>query len=126
MKRRRIFARPEFPVDPGSLKWVRNEESLWHETPEDVAEQLDRGEQKARLLGWVRRHMRSKLTARERQCIELHYFKGLTYREAAKRAGVHPSVVHRGVKRGLAKLRRQLERGRTRARLMEPPKRTRG
>jgi DNA-directed RNA polymerase specialized sigma24 family protein len=107
----------EYPVDPANFDFVDETDSPWHETPEDIQDALDYGCEKARLLKWVRRHMRSKLTARERRCVELLFFRGLSYRQAAERIGIHPSVVHRSVQRGLGKLRRQLATRRTHSRL---------
>ncbi|MFO7975637.1 MAG: sigma-70 family RNA polymerase sigma factor [Candidatus Hydrogenedentota bacterium] len=103
----------EYPVDPANFDFVGETDSPWHETPEQIEDALDYGREKTRLLKWVRRHMRSKLTPRERRSIELLFFRGLTYREAGKRLGVHPSVVHRSVQRGLVRLRRQLASRRT-------------
>jgi len=109
--------RREYPVAPAKLDAVNEARSLWHETPGEIEDALEYGREKARLLRWVRRHMKSKLSARERRCVELLFFRGLTYREVAERTGTHPSVVHRAVQRGLVKLRRQLADRRTRARL---------
>jgi RNA polymerase sigma factor (sigma-70 family) len=107
----------EYPVDPANFDFVGETDSPWHETAEEIEDALEYGKEKARLLKWVRRHMRSKLTARERRCVELLFFHGLSYREAAERTGIHPSVVHRSVQRGLVKLRRQLASRRTHSRL---------
>ena len=77
----------------------------WYETPGEIAEQLGWGRRKAELLWWVRLQMGRKLTVRERQCIELYYFQGMTYLEAGAATGTDPSTVYRAVRRGLRKLR---------------------
>ncbi len=107
----------EFPVDPATLGKLDETHGLWHETPEEIEEALELGREKARLLRWVRRHMRSRLTPLERYYVQELFFRGRYYRDVAARRGVDPSVVHRSVQRGLAKLRRQLEKGGTRTRL---------
>ena len=117
MKMTYWFWQTEFPVAPEEFHELDEARSPWHETPEQIEATLEYGREKARLLRWVRRHMRARLTPRERRFVHLIFFRGLTYLEAARRTGVHPSVVHRSVQRGLAKLRRQLMSGRTRGRL---------
>ncbi len=117
MTEEKRFWQDEYLMDPAKFGVISEADSLWHETDEDVRDGLEYGREKARLLRWVRRHMRSRLTARERHCIELLYFRGLTCREAGERTGTHPSSVHRSAQRGLAKLRRQLEKRRTCTRL---------
>lgn len=111
------FQQHEYLMDPAKFGVIGETDGLWHETDEEVRDGLEYGREKARLLRWVRRHMRSRLTARERHCIELLFFRGLTCREAGARIGTQPSSVHRSAQRGLAKLRRQLENRRTCTRL---------
>lgn len=82
---------------------------LWHETADEVEEGLRWGAEKARLLRWVRRRMRVVLTERERDCVELHYFRALPYTEVAPAVGLHPASVARVLDRALRKLRRARE-----------------
>lgn len=77
----------------------------WHETRAEVRSGLVWGADKAILMAWVRGRMASLLTARERLCLELYYFEGLTYREAGRRTNTNASSVHRAVARGIGKLR---------------------
>lgn len=78
----------------------------WAETDRDIAEGLAWGEEKDRLLDWIRQIMNQRLSQVERQSIELYYFQGLTYRQAGRRLGLNPSSVLRAVRRGLWKLQR--------------------
>jgi RNA polymerase sigma factor (sigma-70 family) len=86
-----------------------NERNLWYEAPEEVEAGLERGAEKAELLRWVRAQAKRRLTARERQCLELYFFRGLTFRQASEKLKVSPSSVHRAVRRSLRKLRRAAE-----------------
>jgi len=77
----------------------------WHETPGEVREGLRRGRDRAWLLAWVRREMAARLTVRQRECVELHYFEGLTLEAVARRTGTNRSSVFRAVRRGVERLR---------------------
>lgn len=79
--------------------------TFWHETERQVAERLTWGREKARLLAWVRRQMAHRLTECERAAVELHYFEGLSFRDAAERLRRNPSSVCRAVQRSIRKLR---------------------
>jgi RNA polymerase sigma factor (sigma-70 family) len=92
-------------LSPRAVRRIRVTQNPWYETPEEVAAGLAWGREKARLLRWVRKRMGERLTLRERRCIELYFFQGMTYREAAVKTGVNASSVHRAVQRGLRKLR---------------------
>lgn len=69
----------------------------------------------------VREAVRSALTPRQRQTVELHFFEGLSQSEIARRLGITQQVVHKSIygveRRGkriggaLAKLRRALAQG---------------
>jgi len=96
----------EVLVSPKILGRTDASRAAWHETPEDVAAGLEWGREKARLLRWVRKQMRGRLTKRERRCVELYFFENLTYREAGERTGTNASSVFRAVRRGLRKLGR--------------------
>ena len=77
---------------------------MWYESQEDVEAGLRLGEEKAELMKWVRRQMGRRLTIRERRCIELYYFEGLTFREVGDRTGTNASSVFRAIKRAVRKL----------------------
>lgn len=111
MKKNPRAQRLAVTMRPDRLQKVDRDRAMWHETPEEVAAGLEWGRRKAELLRWVRREMRRRLTRRQRRFIELRYFEGLTLREIAAREGVGPATVHRGVKRGLARLRRAARHG---------------
>ena len=61
------------------------------------------------LLAWVREQMHIALTPRECHCLELYYFRGMTYREAGAATGTNASSVYRAVKRSIRKLRNAAE-----------------
>ena len=78
---------------------------LWYETPAEVQAGLNWGREKARLLRWVRRQARNKLTPREWRCIELCCLEGLSCREAGLKCGANKSTVNRAFRRAIYKLR---------------------
>ena len=90
---------------PYRLDTLTPSQTPWHEDHETIQHALAWGRKKAKLLLWVRSQMVLRLTAVERRCIELYYFQGLNYREAAAVLGVNASSVYRAVQRGLRKLR---------------------
>ena len=92
-------------MSPEVMRMFRHDQAAWHESEEDVAAGLEWGRQKAALLRWMRRQIGRRLTARERRFIELYFFEGLSFREAADRERTAVSHVHRTVQRGLRKLR---------------------
>lgn len=98
-------------MTPDVLRYFSLEQGAWHETREEVEAGLAWGNEKAHLLRWVRKQMARKLTARERRCVELYYFEGLTYREAGQITQTNASSVYRAVKRGLRKLRTEAANG---------------
>ena len=102
------------------VKWFKQRRLPWFETPEEIEAGLTWGVEKAGMLRWVRRHMRSKLTQRERRCVELYFFKGMTYREAGAATDTSATSVYRAVRRSLRKLR-VAAKGRKR-----PPRRSKG
>ena len=91
------------------LRTVRG--AMWYESPEEVEAGLEWGEEKEKLLRWVRRQMGRRLTKRERQCIELYYFKGLTCREVGEKTGTDPSSAYRAIQRAIRKLHASAEKG---------------
>jgi len=98
-------------VDPAIVDCFAACKAIWYETPEEIEAGLEWGREKERLFRLIRREMRRRLTKRERRCLELYFFKGLTFREAAKATSTHPSSVHRAVQRGLRKLRHAAKSG---------------
>lgn len=77
----------------------------WYESETERAAALRWSRRKAKLLRWVRREMDRRLTPRERCCIELHYFAGLSYRSIGVVTKTNHSSVCRAVARGLDRLR---------------------
>ena len=96
-------------VPPEAMAGLPESAGAWHETREEVERALIWGAQKARLIAWVRETVRRRLSETERRCIDLHFFEGLGFREAAARAGTSPSSMHRGLQRALEKLREAAE-----------------
>jgi RNA polymerase sigma factor (sigma-70 family) len=95
----------------------------WHESREEVERALVWGGHKARLIAWVRETLRRRLSETERRCVELHFFEGLSRREAARRAGITPSSMHRGLRRAVEKLREAAETDPEIARLLRERRR---
>ncbi|HNR36551.1 MAG TPA: sigma factor-like helix-turn-helix DNA-binding protein [Candidatus Hydrogenedentes bacterium] len=93
------------PLDPGYFASISEKSSPWHEDEQAIEEGLEWGRQKARLLRWVRLEAGRRLTARERQCLEMHFFEGITFAEMGARTGTNASSAHRAVRRSLRKLR---------------------
>jgi DNA-directed RNA polymerase specialized sigma24 family protein len=77
----------------------------WYEDPKEVESGLAWGRRKARLLRWVRLHIGRQLTPRERECLELHFFKGISIADIAAQTGSDITSVHRAVRRSVHKLR---------------------
>lgn len=114
MPRKIRSERVEVPVDPHKLRRQPNENGFWYESEDAVAAGLWWGREKARLLRWVRRQMGRRLTARERACIQLHFFRGLSYREIGAATQTDASSSYRAVRRGIYKLRAAAEKSRVR------------
>jgi len=92
-------------ISPGALKHIPECRGAWYESKEEIEEGLKRGTEKARLLRWIRREMGRHLTLRERRCVELRFFEGMSLREVGAATGTDPSSVCRAVQRSLRKLR---------------------
>jgi DNA-directed RNA polymerase specialized sigma24 family protein len=93
------------PAPPDYFTEMSTRRGPWHETEEEIEAGLAWGRRKAELLRWARREMGRRLTARERHCVELHFFRGLSCLEVAKATGTTISSAHRAIKRSLRKLR---------------------
>ncbi len=91
-------------MDPWVLDKFDRSAAAWYETEEEVRQGVRWGKRKAELLRWVRRHMEGRLTARERRCLELYYFRGMSYQELGEATGTHASSAFRAVKRSVRKL----------------------
>ncbi|MCC6490551.1 MAG: hypothetical protein IT364_23905 [Candidatus Hydrogenedentes bacterium] len=109
MRDRTRAGRNAILMGPEALHLFENSRGAWFETPEEIEAGLEWGKRKAELLAWVRRQMGRRLTQRERRCMELYFFEGLTYREAGEKTGTNASSVHRAVTRSLRKICAQLE-----------------
>lgn len=90
---------------PSVMAEFTYEEGPWSEDEQTIAIGLAWGEEKKRLLQWVRRRMRLMLTSKQRRAIALHYFKDLTFVEIGVIMGCSPSAACRSVHRGIARLR---------------------
>ena len=101
--------RNETLLSPEIMRTYRVEQSAWYETEDEVRQGIKRGARKAVLIAWVREQMQTRLTPRERHCLELYYFRGLTYREAGAATGTNASSVYRAVQRSICKLRAAAE-----------------
>ena len=108
-KKGRERRKPCVVLSPQAMEHFANEDNLWHETPEEIVAGLEWGRGKGPLLRYLRRLMQRKLTRHQRRCVELYFFRGLNYRQAAARTGTHPSSVHRAVQRSLRRLRQAIE-----------------
>ena len=94
----------EILLKPEVMDAFATARAAWYEGEKEVQDGLAWGKEKARLLRWVRRQMTRRLTPCERRCVELCFFQGLTFREAAAHTRTNPSSVYRGVRRALRKL----------------------
>ncbi len=92
-------------TNPHSLSALPAHRQLWAETQEMVDAGLAWGAQKRVLLRWVWDTMEARCTARERQCIVLHFFDGLTYEAIAHQTGTTRSSCCHAAKRGIKRLR---------------------
>jgi len=90
---------------PSYFKRLEARRNLWYESPEEIAAGLAWGRRKARLLQWIRQEMGTSLTQRERECIELYFFHGMTCREVGQATATNASSVHRAIRRSIRKLR---------------------
>lgn len=96
----------------GPLTDLNATDSPWHETKREIRDRLRWGRLKAERLRWVRSQMAQVLSLKERRCIRLYYFRGLTYRQIGEKLDVNVTSVYRAVNRGVQKLRQAaIERG---------------
>lgn len=111
MEKRTFADRYKVNCCPSIMAEFTNEQSPWSEDEAMIAAGLAWGREKDRLLKWVRLRM-ERLTEKQRRCIELRYFEGLTYIEVAKLVECSPSAACRSAQRGVEKLRRAARRDR--------------
>lgn len=109
MEKRTFADRYKVNCCPSIMAEFTNEDGPWSEDESVIAAGLAWGREKKRLLHWVRLRMR-RLTEKQRRCIELHYFKGLTYIEVGKLVGCSPSAACRSAQRGIEGLRQAARR----------------
>jgi len=105
MKRGNRASRFAVPISPVDLENIPECQGAWYESEEEIKAGLKRGSEKARLLRWIRREMGRRLTLRERRCVELYFFRGMSLREVGAATGTAPSSACRAVQRSLRKLR---------------------
>jgi DNA-directed RNA polymerase specialized sigma24 family protein len=110
MERRTRADRLARRYPPAYFDAVENASGAWYESESEIRRGLDAGTQRKILLRWVRRNMKTRLTDRERHCIELYYFQGLSCREAAAATDTCGSSVWRALQRALRKLRAAKEK----------------
>jgi DNA-directed RNA polymerase specialized sigma24 family protein len=92
-------------MSPEVLRHFPIEASAWHESEEEVAAGIAWGREKAVLIKWVRVQMGERLTKRERECLELYFFRNMTYRQVGLATSTNGSSAYRAVMRALRKLR---------------------
>jgi len=98
----------EKPFDPATIARFSNEDGLWHETTEDVAAGLRAGRHRAQVIEAVRRAIPRCLTARQRLCLDEHYFEGKSMRQIAREQGLHFTTVAQHVAAAIRRLRKAL------------------
>lgn len=114
--------RAEILVPGPQMDGFRVSDSAWHETIEDIDQALAYGKIKKRALARLRRIASRELSRRERECLVLRYFKGLSYRDAATKTRTTASSVHRAVRRAIRKLRVAVSSSRPSQRLRDRPR----
>lgn len=92
------------PTHPAWFDQMPARRALWHETPEERRQRLMRAACAAHLLAWVRDQL-DDLTEPQHHAIVLHYFFGLSLREAGRLLQRDAGTVLRAEKRALRLLR---------------------
>lgn len=95
----------EILISQQYLSAFTNEDGLWHEPADEVRQALRLRARDVKRLARVREAMDATLTARERRCIELHYFDGCTLREVGERTETSAAAAQRAIQRAIRKLR---------------------
>ena len=117
MDTRRRSDRFAMTMSPEFFRMANIRRGMWHETPEEIEAGLEWGRRKAELLRWVRRQIGRTLTPRERRCLTLYFFRGMTFPEVAEATGMSLPAAHRAVARSLRKLRATAQRSTRRSQL---------
>ena len=110
-------------IAPPYLNSFTNEDSLWHESPEEIVTALAQSARNAKRLTWVRKTMTRKLTPRERRCVQLYYFEGHSLREVGELTKTNTTSAQRAIQRAIVKLRRASENLDKRIKIPESTKR---
>jgi DNA-directed RNA polymerase specialized sigma24 family protein len=92
-------------TSPARLTLMPESRGMWHEDAPAIRRALRWGRRKERLLRWVRVQMVLVLTRRERECLELYFFRSLSLRQIGLLTHTNASSVHRAVHRAIRKLR---------------------
>lgn len=87
-------------MDPRHIDRFSTEEGMWAETQEQREDRLERAQCRDVLLDWVRERLHA-LSDAQREAIELHFFVGLTFEQAAFLSGKNKSTVKRNVDRAI-------------------------
>lgn len=90
--------------EPNYFDRLPADAALWHETPQEKNKGFRNGARQRRLLTWVRRQMGKKLSRKQLEYVELHYFRGMNQHQIARLLNVEPSSVCRGIRLALRKL----------------------
>jgi len=98
----------EKSFDPASIAKFANQNSMWYESPEEVAAGLKEGRRRERALDAVRRAIPKCLTARQQLCIKEHCFEGKSYRRIGREQGLHFTTVAQHVSAAVRRLRKAL------------------
>jgi DNA-directed RNA polymerase specialized sigma24 family protein len=106
-KTRRV-QRMEVLLDPAIFERMPESRSAWYESREEVARALEEAAiwepEKRRLMRWVCKQMRRRLTTRQQRYIELHYLEELTFEQIGRRVKRSSSGVARTVRLGRQRL----------------------
>ncbi|MBI1320275.1 MAG: hypothetical protein GC168_15215 [Candidatus Hydrogenedens sp.] len=98
---------------PAIIDHFHHEQGAWKASPH---EERCRERHQARcrvLMAWVEERIPRLLTNRERQCIDLYFYRGMSYREIGEATSTNKSSAFRGVERALRKLREERDRDRS-------------
>jgi hypothetical protein len=87
-------------MDPRHIDRFSTEEGMWAETAEQREDRLERAYCRDILLDWVRERLHA-LSDAQREAVELHFFVGLTYEQAAFLSGKHKSTIKRNIDRAI-------------------------
>ena len=104
MRNKSRASRLAIHIDPEVMARMGESRGAWFESPEEIEAGIEWGLQKEELLRWVHRQMGRRLSKRERRCLELYFFQGMTYKQVAKSLGISPTGAWRAVRRSLATL----------------------